>query len=126
MTTHSPLLLAAVTACSFEGFEPQYQLSPNWGKITVSVGTFGQSVYDRNDYIVSLDSAIQGYGARRITSNGDTVQITPILAGRHQVILRGAKPNCEVEGGTVREFTMVAGAHISVGFRVFCEAALDP
>jgi hypothetical protein len=114
------VVLAAAACSSFDGFEPQYQTPPNWGKLTVSVGTLGQSAFERNDYVVSLDSAIQGYGARRISANADTVQIYPVLAGRHQLTLRGVKPNCEVDNGTDREFVMFPSLHLKIGFTVRC------
>ena len=117
------VFIMVVGCSSFEGFEPQYQLPPTWGLCSLRVTTIGASPFERYDYTVSLDSAIQGYGARSITTASDTVVIEPIPAGEHVLTLRGVKPNCTVEGGTERPFLMTAGAALFLRYDVTCTPA---
>jgi hypothetical protein len=117
------LFVIVVGCSSFDGFEPQYQMPPTWGLCSLRVTTLGESPFERYDYLVSLDSAIQGYGARRITTASDTVVIEPIPAGQHLMSLRGVKPNCTVEGGADRVFLMGAGGVVFLLYNVYCTPA---
>ena len=117
----SIFLFVMIVGCSsFDGFEPQYQLPPTWGLCSLRVTTTGESPFERYDYLVSLDSAITGYGARSITTPNDTVVIEPILAGQHVMSLRGVKPNCTVEDGANRTFIMNAGGVVFLRYDVTC------
>jgi hypothetical protein len=117
-------IFVTIVGCSaFDGFEPQYQLPPTWGLCSLRVTTTGGNPSERYDYLVSLDSAIQGYGARSITTSSDTVVFEPIPAGQHVLTLRGVKANCTVQGGTERPFLMTAGAALFFRYDVTCAAA---
>lgn len=114
------LFVILVGCFSFDGFEPQFQMPPSWGLCSLRVVTTGESPFERYDYVVSLDSAIQGYGARSITTANDTVVFEPIPAGEHVFSLRGVKPHCTVQGGTERHFVMSAGAALYIVYGVTC------
>lgn len=117
------VFILLVGCSSFDGSEPQYQLPPNWGLCSVRVSTTGESPFEEYDYVVSLDSAIQGYGARSITTREDTVVIEPIRAGQHLMSLRGVKSNCTVEDGAERTFLMNAGGVVFLHYGVSCTPA---
>ena len=117
-------MLVGLAGCSsFDGFDPQNHMPFDGGLCSVRVTTAGDPMSERYNYVVSLDSAIQGYGARSITTPSDTVVIEPILPGLHQMILRGVEPNCTVENGAERTFLMSANGVVSLRFDVVCTSA---
>ena len=112
------VVTAAVACSTFDSLDPVDQVPVTWGNLVVAVGTTGLDTYDRNLYMVALDSAIQGYAVRH--TEGDTVWIEPVLAGEHHLRLSGVRSYCEVEDGSERVFVMNPGQTISIVFSVHC------
>jgi hypothetical protein len=101
-----------------------------WGAISVYVNTVGIRL-DPVDYMVSLDSAIQGYGLVRTAFAhlrhlpADTAGFTPVLAGTHHVTLLGVSSNCTANQGNNRIVLVRPNEVMIVPFDVICVSASE-
>jgi hypothetical protein len=101
-----------------------------WGAISVYVNTEGTRL-NPVDYMVSLDSAIQGYGLVRTAFAhlrhlpADTAGFTPVLAGTHHVTLLGVSSNCTVTPDITRVMIVRPNERFIVQYSVTCVSASE-
>jgi hypothetical protein len=95
----------------------------DYGALTVEVRTTGRGrrvdLEGRDSLLVSLDSAIQGYGLRRLYMNADSAVYRVVLPGIHQTTVRGLMA-CTVVGGRDRTFLIESGQHLKVRYAIEC------
>jgi hypothetical protein len=96
-----------------------------WGAIRVRVLTEGTRL-NPEDYRVSLDSAIQGYGIARTVSAhlrhlpADSVDFSPVITGAHRVTLLGVSSNCVVALGSTRVVRLRPDELLAIEYDVTC------
>jgi hypothetical protein len=96
-----------------------------WGAIKIYVNTTGTRT-DPEDYRVSLDSAIQGYGITRTAfahlrqNPADSASFSPVLAGAHRVTLLGVSVNCVVALGNTRVVRLRPDEVLVIAYDVTC------
>jgi hypothetical protein len=95
------------------------ECSATAGGIRVIVTTSGGAT-DPDGYTVVLDEE-----APRPVAVEDTLELTALEIGDHQVRLLGLADACSVPGGDTRTVTVAAGLVADVSFEVLCQAALQ-
>lgn len=86
------------------------------GTIRVTAATTGQQP-DDDGYQVTVDGSTLSGG--HLGSN-DSLTLTSLAAGKHQLRLEGVTANCQVDGGPWRQVNVSAGQLHTVEFAVAC------
>ena len=84
------------------------------GSMEVTTATTGASL-DPDGYVVTVD----GVADQAIGIN-ETVALSDLEPGDHQLELTGLTPNCAVSGANPQTVTVVAGGSVSVIFEIEC------
>jgi hypothetical protein len=117
-----PGVVIALTACETTVGPRE---SASWGAIRVRVFTQGTRL-NPEDYRVSIDSAIQGYGIARTAFAhlrqipADSVDFSPVLAAAHRVTLLGVSSNCVVALGNTRVVRLRPDELLIIDYDVTC------
>ncbi len=86
----------------------------NTGSITVSAATTGSDV-DSSGYSVVVDG-----GSGHAVGIADSVTLSAVQAGSHQVVLTAVGTNCTVSPSDTQTVTVTTGAATAVSFQVSC------
>lgn len=106
---------AALIACSGDEIA-----APTEGTILVTTSTTGSDL-DPDGYAVAVDDRPeQGVEIR------DTLAISNLSPGEHNVTLTGVTQNCTLGGAGRRNVDVVPGDTVKVTFRITCESLLPP
>jgi hypothetical protein len=83
------------------------------GSLVVTTTTSG-APEDPDGYVLRIDDTERAIG------DDETVTISPLAAGPHQVGLDGVAGNCTVDGDNPRPVDLAGGAAAAVEFRIVC------
>lgn len=97
----------------------QVSCAATTGSLEVTTATAGEDIdIDRDGYAVSVDG-----GARQAIGVSETVTISRLAEGDHDVELTGVAANCTVAGSNPRKVVVTAGDTAPVSFDVSCEVS---
>jgi TolB protein len=85
------------------------------GAVRVITSTTGTDL-DSDAYQVQVGAASRPIGLN------DAVVVTSLGLGTHTAVLSGVSPNCLVQGGTRRPFTVILGGSVDVTFDITCSS----
>jgi Tol biopolymer transport system component len=130
--THSVALTQVATNCTVNGANPRsvsvasggtasttfvVTCGPLFGVMRVTTATSGEEI-DPDGYALSVDGA-----SGPAIGTDETLDLTDVTSGVHQLELVDVASNCEVTGENPRSVTVPAGGQTAATFSVTCAAS---